>query len=132
LSVVGIAADQRIPGTPAWTATLGGVYTRHLNSQYDGFVSADYSYTGDSVSLLNGGGGSAAERSPYSLVNLRFGAEREKSEISLNFHNLTNAKPNLGDIGYLGYAQFTAAGTVLPQVATLQPFTVVLQYKNNF
>jgi len=132
LSVVGIAADQRIPETPAWTATLGGVYTRTLNSQYDGFVSADYSYTGDSVSLLNGGSGSGAERSPYSLVNLRFGAKREKSEISLNFHNLTNAKPNLGDIGYLGYAQFTAAGTVLPQVATLQPFTVILQYKNNF
>ena len=132
LSVVGIAADQRIPGTPAWTATLGGVYTRHLNSHYDGFVSADYSYTGDSVSLLNGGSGSGAERSPYSLVNLRFGAQREKSEISLNLHNLTNAKPNLGDIGYLGYAQFTAAGTVLPQVATLQPFTVILQYKNNF
>ena len=132
LSVVGIAADQRIPETPAWTATVGGVYTRPINSQYDGFVSADYSYTGDSVSLLNGGGGSGAERSPYSLVNLRFGVQREKSEISLNLRNLTNSKPNLGDIGYVGYAQFTAGGTVLPQVATLQPFTVILQYKNNF
>jgi iron complex outermembrane recepter protein len=132
LSVVGVTADQRIPETPAWTATLGSVYTRPINTQYDGFVSADYSYTGDSVSLLNGGGGSQAERSPYSLLNLRLGVKHDKSEISLNLHNLTNAKPNLGDIGYLGYAQFTAGGTVIPQVATLQPFTVILQYKNNF
>jgi iron complex outermembrane receptor protein len=132
LSIVGVTADQRIPETPAWTATVGSVYTRALNTQYDGFVSADYSYTGDSVSLLNGGSGLQAERSPYSLLNLRFGVQHEKSEISLNLHNLTNAKPNLGDIGYVGYAQYNAAGTVIPQVATLQPFTVILQYKNNF
>jgi iron complex outermembrane receptor protein len=132
LSIVGVSADQRIPETPAWTATVGSVYTRALNAQYDGFVSADYSYTGDSVSLLNGGSGLQAERSPYSLLNLRFGVQHEKSEISLNLHNLTNARPNLGDIGYVGYAQYNAAGTVIPQVATLQPFTVILQYKNNF
>jgi hypothetical protein len=55
-----------------------------------------------------------------------------KSEVSLNFHNLTNAKPNLGDIGYVGYAQYNAAGSVIPQVATLQPLTVILQYKQSF
>ncbi len=132
LSVVGVTADQRIPETPAWTGTLGAVYTQPINAQYDALVSADYSYTGDSISLLNGGGGTQAERSPYSLLNLRLGVQHDKSEISLNLHNLTNAKPNLGDIGYLGYAQFTAGGTVIPQVATLQPFTIILQYKNNF
>lgn len=49
-------------------------------------------------------------------------------------HNLTNAKPNLGDIGYVGYAQYQnyAAGTIIPQVATLQPLTVILQYKQSF
>jgi iron complex outermembrane receptor protein len=46
-------------------------------------------------------------------------------------HNLTNAKPNLGDIGYIGYAQYNSTG-VIPQVATLQPLTVILQYKYNF
>jgi hypothetical protein len=45
---------------------------------------------------------------------------------------LTNAKPNLGDVGYLGYAQYDAAGTVIPQVATLQPLTVIAQYKWHF
>ncbi len=54
--------------------------------------------------------------------------------MSLNIHNSSNAKPNLGDIGYVGYAQYQnyAAGTIIPQVATLQPLTVILQYKQSF
>lgn len=132
LSVAGVMAGSPVFETPSWTATAGAVYTQPLSAQYDGFVSADYSYTGDSISLLNGGSGLIGERPPFSLVNARFGVKHDKQELSLNFHNLTNAKPNLGDIGYIGYAQFNAAGIVEPQVATLQPFTVLLQYKNNF
>jgi hypothetical protein len=121
------------------------VYTRAITSALDGFVSADYSYTGNSISLLNGGltsdgHGLFGSRAPYSLANLRMGVRHEKQELSLNFHNLGNAKPNLGDIGYVGYAQFEPdyttpipqGGTPIPQVATLQPFTVMIQYKNNF
>ena len=51
---------------------------------------------------------------------------------SLNFHNLLNAKPNLGDIGYIGYAQLNQAGSPIPQVATLQPLTTTLQYTRSF
>ncbi len=132
LSVAGVYAGSPILETPAWTATAGAVYTQPLSTHYDGFISADYSYTGNSISLLNGGSGLIGERPPFSLVNLRLGVKHDKQELSLNFHNLTNAKPNLGDIGYIGYAQFNSAGIVEPQVATLQPFTVLLQYKNNF
>jgi iron complex outermembrane recepter protein len=131
---IGIEEGSRILGTPAWNVSLGGVYTQPLTSTIDGFVSADYSYTGDSVALLNGGYGAEATRPAYSLANLRFGIDHEKSEFSLNVHNLTNAKPNLGDIGYVGYAQYQnyAAGTIIPQVATLQPLTVLFQYKQSF
>jgi len=132
LSVAGIFAGSRVLETPAWTATAGVVYTQPLSTQYDGFVSTDYSYTGNSISLLNGGSGLIGERPPFSLVNLRLGVKHERQELSLNFHNLTNAKPNLGDIGYIGYAQFNSAGIVEPQVGTLQPFAVLLQYKSNF
>jgi iron complex outermembrane recepter protein len=129
---IGIQAGSRILGTPAWNATLGGVYTVALTRSVDGFISADYSYTGNSVSLLNGGGGEESTRPGYSLANLRFGINHEKSEISLNIHNLTNARPNLGDVSYVGYPQYTTAGTVIPQVVTLQPLTVILQYKQSF
>ena len=134
LAIVGVQAGTRILGTPAWTVSLGGVYTQPLTSSIDGFVSADYSYTGDSVALLNGGYGAEATRPAYSLANARLGINRNQTEISLNVHNLTNAKPNLGDIGYVGYAQYQnyAAGTIIPQVATLQPLTVLLQYKQSF
>jgi iron complex outermembrane recepter protein len=132
LASVGVQPDSRIAGVPAFTASAGGVYTHPLSSATDGFVSADYSYQGNSVSLLAGGSGSQATRPGYSLVNLRFGVDQGPSELSLNFHNLLNAKPNLGDIGYIGYAQYNLAGQVIPQVATLQPLTVTLQYTRSF
>ena len=125
-------SGMHVEGVPAWTASVAGIDTKALTSQLDGFVAADYSYTGNSISLLNGGSGLIGSRPPYSLANLRFGVQRDKQELSLNFHNIGNAKPNLGDIGYVGYAQFSPAGVVIPQVATLQPFTVLLQYRNNF
>jgi len=132
LQIVGVQPGGRILGTPAWSMTLGGVYTQAITGTIDGFVSADYSYTGDSVQLLNGGLGAESTRPAYSLVNLRFGINVKETEVSLNVHNLTNAKPNLGDIGYVGYAQYNATGVVMPQVATLQPLTVMLQYKYSF
>ncbi len=95
-------------------------------------VSADYSYTGDSVSLLNSGGGAFATRPSYSLVNLRLAVVHDDTQVSLNVRNATNAKPNLGDIGYNGYAQYDSQGVVLPMVATLPPLTVMLQYQKNF
>jgi outer membrane receptor protein involved in Fe transport len=134
LSGIDLQAGSRILGTPAWNVSLGGVYTQPLTSAIDGFLSADYSYTGDSVALLNGGFGAESTRPAFSLVNFRAGISYTDSEISLNIHNLTNTKPNLGDIGYVGYAQYSnyAAGAIIPQVATLQPLTVLLQYKRSF
>jgi len=118
-------------GTPAWNASLGVVYTRPLSATLEAFVSADWSYTGSSLSLLNGGGGTFATRPGYELANLRLGVRSGPSEWSLAVHNLTNAQPNLGDVGYVGYAQYTSAGTIVPQVATLAPLTVLAQYRHN-
>jgi iron complex outermembrane recepter protein len=133
LSYANVTPGMQVAGVPAWTASIGGVYDRPLTATLDGFVSADYSYTGNSISMLNGGSGLIGQRPPYSLANLRLGVRQEKQEVSLNIHNLSNAKPNLGDIGYVGYAQYESNGsTPLPQVATLQPLTVMIQYKNNF
>jgi outer membrane receptor protein involved in Fe transport len=131
LGSVGVTAGSPVPDVPSLTASVGGVYTQSLGADMQGFVSADYSYTGSSTTLLVGGFGTPtpfANRAGFSLVNLRFGVDRGQSELSLNFRNLLNAKPNLGNIGYIGYAQFDQTGRVIPQVATLQPLTVTLQY----
>jgi iron complex outermembrane receptor protein len=128
----GVLPGSRLPGVPAFNATVGGVYTLELTDSLDGFVSADYSYTGDAVAPVVSGGGAEATRAGYSLANLRLGVDAGKSEISLNVHNLTNARPNLGDIGYVGYAQFDSIGRVIPNVATLPTTTVELQYRRTF
>jgi len=132
LGLVGLPSGSRIMGVPAWTATAGAVYRRPLSGALSGFLSADYSFTGDSQSLLNGGSGAIATRPSYSLVDARIGIDWDTSELSLNGSNLTNAKPNLGDIGYVGYAQYTAAEVVIPQVATLRPATLIVEYTRSF
>jgi iron complex outermembrane recepter protein len=132
LGLVGLPAGSRIMGVPAWTATAGAVYRQPLSGALSGFLSADYSYTGNSQALLNGGGGAMVTRPSYSLVDARIGIDWDTSELSLNGSNLTNAKPNLGDIGYVGYAQYTQAGTVIPQVATLRPATLIVEYTRSF
>jgi len=132
LALFGVNPGTRVAGVPAFTASVGAVYTHRLSADMDGFASADYSYQGNAISLLVGGSGSEATRPGFSLVNLRFGIDRGESEFSLNIHNLFNAKPNLGDIGYIGYAQLNAAGGVIPQAATLQPLTATLQYTKSF
>lgn len=132
LASAGVFAGSRISGVPTWTATVGAAYHRVLIGETAGFIAADYSYTGDSISLLNGGARTIATRPSYSLLNFRFGLDRRATELSINVRNLTNARPNLGDIGYIGYAQHDANDVVIPQVATLQPLTVVVEIRQSF
>jgi len=132
LALFGVLPGTRVAGVPDFTGNAGLVYTQSLGADTQGFVSADYSYQGNAISLLVGGGGIEPTRAGFSLVNLRFGVDRGDLEYSLNVHNLLNAKPNLGDIGYIGYAQLNAMGSVIPQVATLLPLTVTLQLSKSF
>ncbi len=132
LGLVGLTQGSRLMGVPAWTASAGAIYRRPITTRVSGFLSADYSYTGNSQSELNGGAGLMATRPGFSLVDARIGIDWGQSELALNGSNLSNAKPNLGDIGYVGYAQYDATGTVIPQVATLRPATVTVEYSRSF
>jgi iron complex outermembrane recepter protein len=129
LGLVGVTSGTRVSGVPAFTGSAGFVYSHPLGADTQGFASADYSYQGNSISLLVGGGGAEATRAGFGLVNLRFGVDHGDMEYSLNFRNLFSAKPNLGDIGY---AQYDAGGNVIPQVATLPPLTLMFQVTKSF
>ena len=132
LGLVGVMAGTRVSGVPAFTGSLGLVYSHSLGGDSQGFASADYSYQGNSISLLQSGAFAEATRAGFGLVNLRCGVDQGDMEYSLNVRNLFSARPNLGDIGYIGYAQYDATGSVVPQVATLPPLTVMFQVAKSF
>lgn len=131
LANVGITPGSSVLGVPTWTGSLAGIYTHRIVDGWDGYAEADVSYTGNSRTLLNGGNGLFATRDSYVLVDFRVGVRHGASDVSLNVRNAGNAKPNLGDIGYVGYAQYTQDGTIIPQVATLPSRTVLLEYRYN-
>jgi iron complex outermembrane receptor protein len=121
---------ERIRQIPKLSATLGAIYTAPLRPGLHGFVGGDWSHVGNSVSsnsvtqpLLRPG---------YRLLNLRTGLAWRRSELSMEVRNAADARPNLGDLGYLGYLRYDAAGQPLPQVATLPPRTVTLRYQVSF
>lgn len=127
----------RTPGSqldhvPKSTISMGAKYTQRINGTYTGNISATYSRTGSSISSNNGPFNLV--RQGYSLINLRAALNWSQSELSLRVHNLTNEKPNLGDLTYIGYGLFTDASksAPIPQVVTLPPRTLMLQYMSHF
>lgn len=121
----------RVKQVPTWTGTLGAVYERALTASLKGFASADYSYVGESIS--SNSTSLALVRASYSLVNARVGIVWDRSQLSLDVSNATNRRPNLGDVGYLGYQRFEADGsTPIPQVVTMPPRRIMLQYRRRF
>ncbi len=117
LADAGVLPGTRLSGIPTWTAAIGAAYHRALDGESSAFVAADYSYTGDSISLLNGG----ASMQPlcdlsYALVNLqiRLGTGAPLSFQSM-FATSRNARPNLGG-HWLHWLRttFDANGLVIP------------------
>ncbi|HYX33894.1 MAG TPA: TonB-dependent receptor [Oligoflexus sp.] len=132
--LTGQPVGSRVYQTPKWNGTLGNVYTTRLNETRTAFGSVDSSYTGDSISA-NAAPGINLKRQGYALVNARAGVGWDKSELALNVHNVGNSRPNLGDIGYIGYTRWVdpPANTVpLPQVVTLPPRNFMIQYRQSF
>jgi iron complex outermembrane recepter protein len=128
----GQPVGSQVYQVPTWTATLGGIYTYVLDGGTKGFIAATYSHTGSSLSA-NSGAGLNLVRPPYRLLNARIGLDWGQSELSLNIKNLSNEMPNLGDIGYIGYQRYVPGTTTpIPQVATLPPRTIMLQYRRSF
>ena len=129
----GQPVGSRVYQVPKWTFTLGGVYRQTLTDGLTGFLSGDLSHVGDSISA-NSFPGLNLTRPAYTLANARLGLEWGGSELALDVKNLTNAKPNLGDLGYVGYEAHEGSffGPPIPQVATLAPLTALLEFRQSF
>ena len=122
---------SRILQVPFFTGSFALTYTHPLTSSVEGFASADYSYTGDSVSGTTTSlfGEPPVVRAGYSLLNARIGAKWERKKLSLVFRNITNVMANLGDVNPLAYPQTDpVTGLLEPRVAVQRPFQVALEF----
>jgi iron complex outermembrane receptor protein len=120
---------------PRVTTSVGTVYQRPVTASITGFASADWSYVGDSLSG-NNTPSSPRVRPSYTVTNLRLGARRDRSELSLFVANLTDERANLGDLTPISYESRIVLpnGTNVadPRVVTLRPRQIGLQYRYGF
>ncbi|MBW8882774.1 MAG: hypothetical protein JF615_15540, partial [Asticcacaulis sp.] len=115
------------------TASASGTYSWPIGDDADAFATGNLAYTGDSISG-NGGAGNDLIRPAYAIINARVGLRWPGNELSLDIRNLTNARVNLGDIGYLGYAEYETANPTIrrPQVATLPPLSALIRFRRSY
>ncbi len=128
----GQEAGSQVFQVPRLTASLSLVYSRQLSEALRGFAVFEASHVGSSLSA-NSGAELRLERAAYQLLGMRLGVAWQHSELALGIKNLGNARPNLGDIGYVGYQRYVPGTTTpVPQVATLPPRAFSLQYSSAF
>jgi iron complex outermembrane recepter protein len=96
-----LPAGSPLNGVPRWTGSLLADYSFPM-SFGKGFVRAQYSYTGSSVSdnnplAVNISTVAQRQRGGYSLTSLFLGGRHESCEASLFVKNLFDVRGNLGD-----------------------------------
>jgi iron complex outermembrane receptor protein len=122
-------AGTRVLNVPTITGSIAMTYTHSLTSSLQGFISGDYSYTGNSTSATSG---VPSERGGYGLLNARVGTQWDRYQFELYAKNLTNREANLGDLYLESISQLDRNGVVVPMVVVPPPLQVGLQVIRNF
>jgi len=128
------AVGARVAQVPRVTSTVSGTYSHPIADTWSGFISVDYTYIGDSISNTSSLGYPLI-RPSYELLNASIGINHASTEVSLYGANLTNERPNLGDINPISYVRHDGAGPdapVIPRVGTLPPLTFGIQFRQRF
>jgi iron complex outermembrane receptor protein len=144
---------SRVYQVPKVTANASARFTVPVTATLSSFAAVDGSYVGNSVSGTAGCQlntattqffpcptasptnltGTPPTRAGYSVFNASVGLEWGRSQLSLYGANLSNARPNLGDVNPESYAKHDAdTGYLIPRAATLRPFNVGLQFRQHF
>ena len=126
---VSLPPGSRILDVPSITGSVAVTYTRPLSATLDGFVSSDFSYTGNSTSETSG---FPLQRGGYGLLNARFGVHWDRYEVELYTKNLTSREPNMGDVYLESVNQLDSNANVVPFVAIPPPRQVGLQFSRSF
>ena len=126
---------QRLLEVPEVTASGNGTYRFPIRGDMAGFLSADVSYIGNSLSG-NTTPTTPLTRPAYTLSNARIGVEWPKSSLTLYVNNIGNVHANLADLRFIGFNETMvnpAGQTVpLPRVVVLAPIQTGLQYRVRF
>lgn len=128
---------SRVYQVPKVTASVSGTYTVPVTDRLSSYLTADYSYTGESVSgtagcQINTGSnpgagvppdthyfpcpnagpdtlaGAAPRRAGYNVVNFRLGLAWDRSQLALYLNNVTKSRPNLGDFNPAAYPKHSS------------------------
>lgn len=125
---------QRINGVPTWEASAGAEYEHPITAKIRGFVSGDFSFTGDSTSADNSAGNPLI-RKAYEVGNARAGVRFGSTEIAFYINNFTNTKANLGDLQAISIVRIitNAGGTTNDlRVTLLNPLEAGIQLRQSF
>ncbi|MET0373711.1 MAG: TonB-dependent receptor [Rhizorhabdus sp.] len=98
---------DRIPNTPAWTASASASYNWPLTDNLDGMLRADYAYTGDMRGTFRTTDPYFTRYGKYSTVNLRAGVEKEGWGLYVFCQNLTNEAGITGRSTGLGFTNLS-------------------------
>jgi outer membrane receptor protein involved in Fe transport len=131
----GLLAGSRVLQVPDFTGSLAVTYSRPITSTLNGFLSADYSYTGDSYSEITldiDGDSGVIHRGGFGIFNARTGLTSARYTLEFYAKNLTNKEANLGELATVSYLQFDSHGQTIPRVAVLPPLQLGLQIKKSF
>ena len=129
----------RVSIIPLATFNLSATYTQSLTGMFTGFLTGEVSHVGDSTSY-NISPIVPLIRAEYTIVDASFGvrwdtSNKYHSELAIDIRNLTDQRPNLGDLGDLEFPAHAGTGPnapLLPVVVTLPPLTANLQYRLRF
>ncbi len=130
-----LKAGERIFQVPKVNGTLGLVYSFPEIRGGRPYLSVDYSYIGNRISQNNTGPAPLQEPG-YGIMNSEVGFDRGSWDLGLYLKNVTNAKPNIGDIQQIAFPQSVAGpnGTTVPylEAAVTPPFQVGIQVTHDF
>jgi iron complex outermembrane recepter protein len=91
-------AGQPLNGVPKWTLAGNVTYEFETSNWGKPYLRADVNYVGESLSL-NTSPIFGLERPSYTLGNIRIGTVLKSDyDVSVYMKNITNARPNLGDM----------------------------------
>ncbi|MEL7028685.1 MAG: TonB-dependent receptor, partial [Pseudomonadota bacterium] len=117
---------DRLQQVPRWTASGTIDYEMPVTSQYDGYVRADFSHVGESISRTVDADNFRI-RPSYQILDVRGGLRSEQYEVSLFINNITDERAVFGDNRTLA-----AEALGRQRVVTNRPRTIGVDLRANF